>query len=146
MRNEPQAMDAATLSHYDDLGKLVLRLALGAMLLLHGIAKLVGGIGFVTGALEKMGLPGAIGYLVYIGEVIAPLLILFGLWTRLGALIIAGNMVVAVLLVHTAQLFSLSDTGGWELELQGMFFFGAVALVLLGAGRYSIGGRTGRWN
>ncbi len=146
MKTETQAMDAATLSRYDDLGKLVLRLALGLILLLHGIAKLVGGIGFVTGALQKLGLPGAIGYLVYVGEVIAPLLILFGLWTRLGALIIAGNMIVAVLLVHTAQLFALNATGGWELELQGMFFFAAVALVLLGAGRYSIGGRAGRWN
>ncbi|XYJ10606.1 DoxX family protein [Telluria sp. B2] len=146
MKNETQAMDAATLSRYEDLGKLVLRLALGLMILLHGISKLVGGIGFVTGALQKMGLPGAIGYLVYIGEVIAPLLIVFGLWTRLAALILAGNMIVAVLLVHTAQFFALSATGGWELELQGMFFFAAVALVLLGAGRYSIGGRAGRWN
>lgn len=146
MRTETQAMDAATLSRYDDLGKLVLRLALGLILLLHGIAKLVGGIGFVTGALQKLGLPEAIGYLVYVGEVIAPLLILFGLWTRLGALIIAGNMIVAVLLVHTAQFFALNATGGWQLELQGMFFFAAVALVLLGAGRYSIGGRAGRWN
>jgi len=146
MKNETQAMDAATLSRYEDLGKLVLRLALGLMILLHGVSKLVGGIGFVTGALQKMGLPGAIGYLVYVGEVIAPLLIVFGLWTRLAALILAGNMTVAVLLVHTAQFFALSATGGWELELQGMFFFAAVALVLLGAGRYSIGGRAGRWN
>lgn len=146
MKTETQALDNATLARYDDLGKLVLRLALGLMVLLHGVAKLVGGIGFVTGALQKLGLPGAIGYLVYVGEVIAPLLIVFGLWTRLAALILAGNMVVAVLLMHTTQLFSLSDTGGWELELQGMFFFAALVLVLLGAGRYSIAGRGGRWN
>lgn len=146
MRTETQALDKATLARHDDLGKLVLRLALGLLVLLHGIAKLVGGIGFVSGALHKLGLPGAIGYLVYVGEVIAPLLIVFGLWTRLAALVLAGNMVVAVLLVHTSQLFALSDTGGWELELQGMFFFAALALVLLGAGRYSIAGRAGRWN
>lgn len=146
MRTETQALDQATPARYDDLGKLVLRLALGLLVLLHGIAKLVGGIGFVSGALQQLGLPGAIGYLVYVGEVIAPLLIVFGLWTRLAALVLAGNMVVAVLLVHTSQLFALSDTGGWELELQGMFFFAALALVLLGAGRYSIAGRAGRWN
>jgi putative oxidoreductase len=146
MKTEPQALDGARLSRYDDIGKLVLRLALGLMVLLHGIAKLIGGIGFVSGALHKLGLPGAIGYLVYVGEVIAPLLIVFGLWTRLAALVLAGNMIVAVLLVHTTQLFALSDTGGWELELQGMFFFAAIALILLGAGRYSIGGLGGRWN
>ena len=50
-----------------------------------------------------------------VGEVIAPLFVVFGLWTRLGALIIAGNMIVAVLLVHTAQFFALNATGGWEL-------------------------------
>jgi putative oxidoreductase len=74
------------------------------------------------------------------------LLILFGVWTRLAALIVAGNMIVAVLLVHTKQFFTMSETGGWALELQGMYFFAAIALALLGAGRYSIGGRAGKWN
>ena len=32
------------------------------------------------------------------------------------------------------------------LELQGMYFFAAIALALLGAGRYSLGGRAGKWN
>lgn len=137
---------STALAGRDDLGKLLLRVALGILLLFHGVSKLVGGIGFVSGALAKMGLPGAIGYLVYVGEVIAPLLILLGVWTRLAALVVAGNMVVAVLLVHTAQFFTLSDTGGWALELQGMYFFAALALALLGAGRYSVGGRNGNWN
>jgi putative oxidoreductase len=130
----------------EDLGRLVLRVALAVLLLFHGVSKLMGGVGFITGMLAKMGLPAAIGYLVYVGEVIAPLLILFGVWTRLAALIVAGNMIVAVLLVHTKQFFTMSDTGGWALELQGMYFFAAIALALLGAGRYSIGGRAGKWN
>jgi putative oxidoreductase len=130
----------------EDLGRLVLRLSLAVLLLFHGVSKLIGGVGFITGTLAKMGLPEAIGYLVYVGEVIAPLLILFGVWTRLAAIIVAGNMVVAVLLVHTKQFFTMSETGGWALELQGMYFFAAIALALLGAGRYSIGGRAGKWN
>ena len=130
----------------EDLGRLVLRVTLAVLLLFHGVSKLIGGIGFISGMLDKMGLPGAIGYLVYVGEVIAPLLILVGVWTRLAALIVAGNMVVAVLLVHTKEFFTMSQTGGWSLELQGMFFFAAIALALLGAGRYSIGGRGGKWN
>ena len=116
------------------------------LLLFHGVSKLIGGVGFITGMLDKMGLPGAIGYLVYVGEVIAPLLILVGLWTRLAALIVAGNMVVAILLVHTREFFTMTDTGGWALELQGMYLFAAIALALLGAGRYSLGGRAGKWN
>lgn len=130
----------------DDLGKLILRAALALMILLHGVAKIIGGVGFISGMVAKMGLPPAFGYLVYVGEVIAPLLMLFGIWTRLAALVVAINMAVAVLLVHTAEFFLLEKTGGWALELQGMFFFTAVALVLLGAGRYSVGGVSGRWN
>lgn len=144
MRTVP--VDNGIASSHEDLGRLVLRLSLAVLLLFHGVSKLIGGVGFITGMLAKMGLPEAIGYLVYVGEVIAPLLILFGLWTRLAAIIVAGNMIVAVLLVHTKQFFTMSETGGWALELQGMYFFAAVALALLGAGRYSIGGRAGKWN
>ena len=130
----------------NDAGKLVLRVALAAMLLFHGVAKLSGGTGFVAAMLAKAGLPAVFGYGVYIGEVVAPLLILVGLFTRPAALIVAINMIVAVLLVHMSQLFTLNETGGWALELQGMFFFAAVTVALLGAGRYSLGGTSSRWN
>lgn len=144
MRTVP--VDNASESSREDLGRLVLRLSLAVLLLFHGVSKLLGGVGFITGMLAKMGLPEAIGYLVYVGEVVAPLLILVGVWTRLAALIVAGNMVVAILLVHTKEFFTMSESGGWALELQGIYLFAAIALALLGAGRYSIGGRTGKWN
>lgn len=130
----------------DDGGKLVLRVVLAVLILFHGVSKLIGGVGFIAGMLAKAGLPGALGYLVYIGEVIAPLLILFGVFTRLAALVVAVNMIVALVLVHTGQFFTLSDTGGWALELQGMYLAAAVAVALLGAGRYSVGGAGGRFN
>jgi putative oxidoreductase len=129
-----------------DTGKLVLRAVLAAMLLFHGISKMHNGIGFVADMLAKAGLPAVFGYGVYVGEVIAPLFILAGLFTRAAALVVAINMIVAVLLVHTSQLFTLNETGGWALELQGMYFFSAVAIALLGAGRYSVGGVNGRYN
>ena len=94
----------------------------------------------------KAGLPAAFAYLVYVGEVLAPLLLIAGLWTRVAATVVAVNMLAAVLLVHTSQLFTLSKTGGWVLELQAMYLFGAIAVALLGAGRYSVGGVAGRWN
>jgi putative oxidoreductase len=106
----------------------------------------LGGIGFITGMLAKAGLPAAFGYLVYVGEVLAPLLILIGLYTRAAALVVAINMVVALLLVHTSQFFSLSDTGGWALELQGMYLGAALVIALIGAGRFSLGGAAGRFN
>ena len=129
-----------------DTGKLLLRLSLGLFILLHGIAKIMNGPAGVIGSVEKAGLPPAFAYLVYVGEVLAPLLLIVGFWTRPAAVIVAINMVFAVYLVHLGQLAQLTKQGGWALELQGMYFSTAVAIALLGAGRYSAGGATGRWN
>jgi putative oxidoreductase len=138
--------DASDRSAMPDLAKLLLRLAVGVLILLHGVGKIRGGPGFILDIVEKAGLPNPFGYLVYVGEVLAPLLVIVGLWTRLAALVIAINMVFAIALVHTGELLQLSPTGGWALELQGLYLVVPIAIALLGAGRYSIGGAAGRWN
>ena len=131
----------------EETGKLVLRLSVGILILLHGIAKLQNGIDGIMGMVSGMGLPAELAYGVYIGEVLAPILLIIGLWTRPAALIIAINMLMAIYLAHAAQLGMLNEkTGGWALELQGMFLFGAIAVALLGAGRFSLGGATGKFN
>jgi putative oxidoreductase len=129
-----------------DVARLLLRVMLGVLILLHGISKIRGGPGFILDILDKAGLPEPFGYLVYLGEVAAPILVIIGLFTRAAALVIAINMIVAILLVHIPQFFTLADTGGWALELQGLYVAVAVAVALLGAGRYSVGGRHGVWN
>lgn len=133
-------------NNFDGAGKLILRATLAILILFHGMAKITGGVGFISGLLEQAGLPGPLGYLVLVGEVVAPLMVLLGLWARAGALVIAFNMVVALLLVHTGDLFRLNDTGGWAVELQVLLMASAVAVTLLGAGRYSIQGMQNRWN
>jgi uncharacterized membrane protein YphA (DoxX/SURF4 family) len=137
---------ASTYANSEDIGKLVLRVTLGVLILLHGIAKVTGGADGIVGMVERAGLPGPFGYLVYVGEVLAPLLLIAGLWTRLAALVVAINMIVAVALAHMGELFTLGKQGGWALELQGMFLFTALAVALLGAGRFSAGGVRGRFN
>ncbi|MFO7954056.1 DoxX family protein [Thioalkalivibrio sp.] len=122
----------------DDSGKLILRLALGIMILLHGIAKLSGGVSGIEGMLTDAGLPAILAYGVYIGEILAPILVIIGLYSRIGAVIIAINMVFAIGLAHTHEIFQLTGTGGWALELQGMFLFAAIALALAGPGRFAI--------
>ena len=129
-----------------DTGKLVLRLVLGLLILLHGISKVINGPGGVLSSVTHVGLPEAFGYLVYVGEVVAPILVVIGLFTRAAASIIAINMIFAVYLVHTSQLLQLNKAGGWQLELQAMYLFTAIAIALLGAGRFSVGGAAGRWN
>lgn len=121
-----------------DLGILVLRLSIGLMMLLHGIGKLAYGISPIVGYLESMGLPGFIAYGVYVGEVVAPLMIIIGWRARLAGAIFSFNMLVAVSMMHLADIFTLSQMGGWALELQGAYFFGGIVLVLTGAGKYAI--------
>lgn len=130
----------------DDLGKLVLRVSVALLILLHGIAKLQSGVGGIAGMLAGHGLPGFLAYGVYLGEVVGPVLVIIGLFTRGGAVLMIGNMLVAIALAHMSELFSLDDMCGWALETQGLFLFGSVAIALLGAGRLSVGGINGRYN
>jgi putative oxidoreductase len=122
----------------EDVGKLVLRLALGTLILLHGIAKIKSGVASIVPGLEGIGLPPWFAYGVYIGEIVAPIMVIVGLFARTGAFIIFVNMIFAVVLVHRNELFTLGKQGGWALELQGMFLFTALALVLMSPGRYSV--------
>ncbi len=130
----------------DDTGKLVLRLALGILILLHGISKVSSGIGFITSMLAAHDLPRILGYLVYVGEIVAPVLIIVGLYTRPAAWIVVIDMLVALWLVHMKDLGAMGRSGGWALELQGMYLSGALAVAFLGAGRFSVGGTGGRSN
>src|SRR3546814_16668978 len=111
-----------------DFGKLLLRIALGALILLHGISKLKTGLGPIEGMVVSYGLPGFVAYGALIGEVLAPLMLLFGFYARIGALIVAINMLFAFGLAHMGQLGQLNDQGGWALELPGMFLFTAIAI------------------
>jgi putative oxidoreductase len=125
----------------NDLGKLILRLTLGVLILLHGIAKISGGTAGVEKMLDAAGLPSFFAAGVYVGEVLAPILVIIGLYARIGAALIVVNMLFAILLAHRADLFLLTKTGGWALELQGFFLFTALALMLMGPGRFSINQR-----
>ena len=125
----------------NDLGKLILRLTLGVLILLHGIAKISGGTAGIEKMLEGNGLPGFLAPGVYVGEILAPILVILGFYARLGAAVIVVNMLFAVLLAHRADLFLLTRTGGWALELQAFFLFTALAVALIGPGRFGINQR-----
>ena len=126
-----------TLTH-DDFGKLVLRLAVGGLMLFHGMHKAIDGVGGIAGMLAAKGLPGFIAYGVLVGEVLAPILIILGILTRPSALVLAFTMVVAWLMVGTGKTFALDAVGAWAIESLVYFFVGALAVAFLGAGRYSV--------
>ena len=122
----------------DDTGKLLLRLAVGGLMLFHGLHKAIDGVGGIAGMLAAKGLPGFIAYGVLIGEVIAPILIILGILTRPAALVLAFTMVVAWLMVGTGKTFALDAVGAWAIESLVYFFVGALAVAFLGAGRYAV--------
>ena len=131
---------------YEDAGKLVLRLAVGVLILLHGIAKLRFGVGDAGDAVARHGLPHFVSYAVYVGEVVAPLMLIAGFWTRAAAAVLAVNMMAALLLGHAHEIFRVEVHGGLFLEVQWLYLLCAVAVALLGAGAFSLGGAKGRWN
>lgn len=126
--------------HDDAFGKLIVRLAVGILLLFHGVAKVLNpdSVGFIRSLLEGVDLPSVLAYGVYVGEIIAPLMLILGIYSRLGGLIIAINMLFAIWLAHTADIYRLTEHGGWALELQGLYLLGSLAIVFLGSGRYAV--------
>ena len=124
-----------------DIAKLLLRVTLGVLILFHGLSKLNGGMGGIVHRVEAHGLPGALGYGVLLGEVVGPLMLIAGFHARIGAVLVFVNMIVAVMLVHMRQLGAFNEQGGWALELQAMFAVSALALALIGPGRYSVNER-----
>ncbi|MCP4552192.1 MAG: DoxX family protein [Bacteroidetes bacterium] len=117
-----------------DLGLLILRIAVGALMLLHGIAKLKG-VSFIEGMLDRNGLPAFLAYGVYVTEIIAPLLIIIGFRTRLASAAYVFGVLFAVFLVHSGDIFTLNAHGGWGIELLGLYLLGAIALFFTGSGK-----------
>jgi putative oxidoreductase len=120
-----------------DAGRLILRFCVGGLMLFHGLAKIMhpGSLDFIGGMLSANGLPAMLAYGVYIGEVLAPLMVIVGYQARIGGLIIVINMMLALFLAHTGDFFSLTEHGGWAVELQMFYLLSALAVVFLGSGK-----------
>ena len=116
--------------HHPKAAIVLLRVTLALLMLLHGWAKIRYGIGSIEAKISALGAPGVLAYAVYLGEVVAPLLLLVGLWVVPAALVIAINMLVAFALVHTKQILMLNNSGGWALELQAFYFVSALVVAM----------------
>lgn len=119
-----------TLFDHPRAGILLLRWNLALLMLFHGWAKVHKGVGGIEGMLTGQGLPGLLAYGVYLGELVAPLLLLAGVWVVPAALVIAINMVFALVLAHLGHLLEITSSGGWRLELQAFFLVTALVVAL----------------
>jgi putative oxidoreductase len=122
-----------------DVALLVLRLALAAILLYHGLPKLMN-FGATAGAFQSMNIPAptfAAGFAL-ISEVIGGILILLGVAVDIAGLLVIIDMIGAIAFVHWANGFDFTK-GGWEHPFTVLAM--ALTLALAGPGSYALGGK-----
>lgn len=114
-----------------DIAILLLRIGAAALVMTHGVPKLMRILGGNFGFGDPLGLgPEVSLFLVMFAEAICAFLILIGLWTRLAAVPLIINFIVVVFVAHAGDPF-----GSKEL---GLFFMTAfLTIFFTGAGKYS---------
>ena len=122
---------------------LILRLALGTIMVAHGAQKMFGWFGGpgpegFLGFMGSMGIPAAIGWLAIAAEFFGGIAVLLGAFARVGALMFAVNMLVAMLMVHARNGFFMGGEGGGGIEFTLMLFAASLAIVIAGPGRYAL--------
>ena len=83
-------------------------------------------------------MPEVLAYGVYVGEILAPLLLILGWKSRIWAAMIAINMMVAIYLTQMGAFLTLGAHGAWALEVPMFYLMTAIAIVLLGSGKYAV--------
>lgn len=117
------------------LGLLILRLSIGILLIHHGYEKLANINNFADAFVRPLGLPFpiALSYIAAFSEIIGSWCLITGFATRFGALAIAGTISVAIYHAISTSGFNI-----YLLELLGLYFGGAVCIVLNGGGLFAI--------
>lgn len=115
-----------------DLGLLILRVCASGMMLTHGIPKLQKLFSFPIEFGDPIGVGPTLSLiLALIGEVVAPILIIIGLRTKLAAIPAFITMAVAAFIVHADDAF-----GTKEKALMYALIFLVIAIT--GPGKYAI--------
>ncbi|MCD8213275.1 MAG: DoxX family protein [Campylobacter sp.] len=122
-----------------DLGLLFIRFGLGICLFMHGFAKILHGVGGVKSILAQAGLPEFLAYFAYLGEVVAPLMIAFGIFSRIGSLlVIATSFTILYSFNGLGNLFALTTVGGFKAELLYLYIAISLCLLFTGSGKYAV--------
>ena len=128
-----------------DLGLLLLRITTGGLMLFHGMAKLIHGHDVIKAILKENGLPEFLWIGVPLTEVLAPFLLILGVFTRLSGLAISIVMLFAICLFFGTDSFSLSQYGGLKSELNLFFLFAGLSLFFTGGGKYVLTRTQNNW-
>jgi putative oxidoreductase len=118
------------LDRLQPLALFVMRLVLGAIMLVHGYHKVFGGLHHFVQMVTGLGMPAWLAYVAAFTEFFGGLLILLGLFTRCAAFAICIDLSVAIARVHLHNGFT--GTGGYEFPLAVAAL--AFALIFFGSG------------
>jgi putative oxidoreductase len=122
----------------NNIGKLLLRIELGGMLLFHGIYKVQHGVATIQTMLHNHGMPEFLAYGVFLGEIFAPILLILGVYSRFWAGIIFTNMIMAFYLTNFRGLSTIGSYGTWGAESIMFYILTSIAIMLIGSGAYAI--------
>jgi putative oxidoreductase len=121
------------LDRLQPLALLVMRLALGVIMVAHGSHKVFGGLHHFAQMVGGMGLPAWLGYVSAFAEFLGGLLILAGLFTRAAAFAVCVDLAVAIWKVHLHNgLLGAPDRPGYEFPMAAATL--AFALIFFGSG------------
>jgi putative oxidoreductase len=128
------------LNRLADLGPLAVRVIVGTIMAAHGLQKVQAGPANFGAFLGQMGvpLPTLMGYVVTFVEVVGGVLLIVGLLSRLAALLLTIDLVVAILLVKVNVGFLSPPQGGAGAELELALIAGFLVILLAGPGRLSV--------
>ena len=129
----------APFARFTDPAALVVRVIVGIVMAAHGLQKLMGGpANFGQGLLGQLGVsaPALMGYVVTLVELGGGILLVIGLLSRLAALLLTINLLVAILLVKINVGLIAEMGAGAELDLA--LIAGFVTILLIGPGRLSV--------
>ncbi|MDD2704976.1 MAG: DoxX family protein [Acidocella sp.] len=115
-------------------GALLLRLSLGILFLAHdGLKFFVFTPAGTEHFFASLGLPGWFGIFVMLWELAAAIALILGIWPRLAALLIAPDLIGAIVMVHIHNgFFFMAKGGGWEYP--AFWTIALIALALIGDG------------
>lgn len=128
-----------------NIGLLLLRVSIAFTMLIYGLTKLINGIEGIKAVVVNSGLPALLGYGIFIGEILAPILIIVGYRTRIAGVVFTINCLMAIILVQLPNLLKLNESGGWQIGLLVIYTVFGLSMFLIGAGQYALSSNN-KWD